>query len=350
MTSTVPGWIEPDRMAAIAPSSPSNTRAVPTNCFCSALRPATFTTAPLGASEPVSTTMPPSLWIGLLQRVHHHAVGRGRVDVGQVLGHGLAGDGEAVAVQQPASSRCLSTTGTPPTRSRSLMWNLPPGFMSAMCGTLAAMRLKSSSSSSTPASLAMASRCSTALVLPPSAEVTAMAFSNAFLVMIMRGVMPRRSRLTTASPAIRASLSRRPSMAGGDAVPGSDMPIASAMLLIVLAVNMPPHAPSPGHALRSISPSSSSVILPSAHAPTASNTLVMSVACRCGARHGAAVVDEHAGQVEAGRRHQHAGDALVAPGQADEAVEPLGVHHALHGVGDDLAADTARRACPRGPC
>ena len=26
------------------------------------------------------------------------------------------------------------------------MWNLPPGFMSAMCGTLAAMRLKSSRS------------------------------------------------------------------------------------------------------------------------------------------------------------------------------------------------------------
>ena len=56
------------------------------------------------------------------------------------------------------------------------------------------------------------------------------------------------------------------------------MPIASAIELIVLAVNMPPQAPSPGQALRSISPSSSSVIVPSAHAPTASNTLVMSSA------------------------------------------------------------------------
>ena len=156
------------------------------------------------------------------------------------------------------------------------MWNLPPGFMSAMCGTLAAMRLKSSSSSSTPASLAMASRCSTALVEPPSAEVTAIAFSNASLVMIIRGVMPRRIMFTTASPARRASSSRRLSIAGGEAVPGSDMPIASAIELIVLAVNMPPQAPSPGQALRSISPSSSSVIVPIAHAPTASNTLVMS--------------------------------------------------------------------------
>ncbi|CAB4688124.1 unannotated protein [freshwater metagenome] len=179
---------------------------------------------------------------------------------------------------RPASRRCFMTTGTPPTRSRSLMWNLPPGFISAMCGTLAAMRLKSSSSSATPASFAMASRCNTALVEPPSALVTAMAFSNAFLVMIWRGVMPRRSMLTTASPASTASSSRRRSTAGGDALPGRLMPIASAIELIVLAVNMPPHAPSPGHALRSISPSSSSVILPSAQAPTASNTLVMSSA------------------------------------------------------------------------
>ncbi len=67
-------------------------------------------------------------------------------------------------------------------------------------------------------------------------------------------------------------------MAGGDAVPGSDMPMASAIELIVLAVNIPPQAPSPGQALRSISPSSSSVMLPSAHAPTASKTLVMSSA------------------------------------------------------------------------
>ena len=62
------------------------------------------------------------------------------------------------------------------------MWNLPPGFMSAMCGTRAATLLKSSSSSSTPASLAIASRCSTALVEPPSALASAIAFSNAPLV------------------------------------------------------------------------------------------------------------------------------------------------------------------------
>ena len=42
--------------------------------------PATFTTAPFGASEPRSTAMPPWVWIGVGQRVHDRAVGRGRVE------------------------------------------------------------------------------------------------------------------------------------------------------------------------------------------------------------------------------------------------------------------------------
>ena len=56
------------------------------------------------------------------------------------------------------------------------------------------------------------------------------------------------------------------------------MPIASPTDAIVLAVNMPADEPSVGHARRSISPSSFSVIVPAAHAPTASNTLTMSSA------------------------------------------------------------------------
>ena len=56
----------------------------------------------------------------------------------------------------------------------------------------------------TSASLAMASRCSTALVEPPKAITTAMAFSNASLVRICRAVMPWRSSSTTAMPLRRA--------------------------------------------------------------------------------------------------------------------------------------------------
>ena len=142
------------------------------------------------------------------------------------------------------------------------MWYLPCGFMSAMCGTRAPTRLKSSSSSSTRASFAIASRCSTAFVEPPSAIVTAIAFSNASFVMIWRGRRSISMRFITARPDSYAKSSRRRSTAGGDAEPGSAMPIASLIDAIVFAVNMPAHEPSVGHARRSISPSSFSVIVP----------------------------------------------------------------------------------------
>ena len=99
---------------------------------------------------------------------------------------------------------------------------------------------------------------------------TAMAFSRDFFVMMSRVVMPWRSISTTASPERRENPSRRRSTAGGAAEPGRLIPIASAAEAIVLAVYMPPHAPSPGQIARSISSTSSRVISPRAHAPTAS--------------------------------------------------------------------------------
>ena len=50
-------------------------------------------------------------------------------------------------------------------------------------------------------------------------------------------------------------------------------------------------------------------------------------------------VQEDAGQIEAGGRHQHAGKRLVAAGQQHRAVEPFGLHDGLDAVGDDLARD-----------
>ena len=70
-------------------------------------------------------------------------------------------------------------------------------------------------------------------------------------------------------------MSRRRSTAGGAADPGRDSPIASPMLAIVLAVYMPPHAPSPGQIARSIASTRSCVINPRAHAPTASKASMM---------------------------------------------------------------------------
>ena len=116
----------------------------------------------------------------------------------------------------------------------------------------------------------MASRCSTALVEPPKAMVTAIAFSNASLVMIWRAVIPWRSISTTAMPLCRAYVSRRRATAGGAADPGKDIPSASAALAMVLAVYMPPQAPSPGQMAFSISVTCSRVIRPLTQAPTAS--------------------------------------------------------------------------------
>lgn len=52
------------------------------------------------------------------------------------------------------------------------------------------------------------------------------------------------------------------------------MPSASAAAAIVFAVYIPPHAPSPGQIARSIRSTSSRVISPRAHAPTASNASI----------------------------------------------------------------------------
>ena len=106
------------------------------------------------------------------------------------------------------------TTGTPPMRSTSNITCLPNGLTSARCGTFGADPVKSASEQSTPASWAMASRCSTALVEPPNAITTAMAFSNASLVRMSRAVIPRRNNVRPRPAAGRAYPSRRRSVAG----------------------------------------------------------------------------------------------------------------------------------------
>ena len=58
--------------------------------------------------------------------------------------------------------------------------------------------------------------------------------------------------------------------------------------------------------------------------------------------HGRPGVEEDAGQVEARGGHEHAGQRLVAAGEQHRAVQPLREHHRLHRVGDDLAGDQRR--------
>src|SRR5919199_730542 len=278
----------PASRASIAARSPSNTRAGPSKTSSS--KPADFTTAPSGASEPCRIVMPPVRWIGS---------DRARSTLPSTSGGATSARFSArvlpVTVRQspcsrPASSRARMMTGPPPTRSMSVMTKRPKGFTSARCGTREPTRRKSSRVRSTSASWAMAMRCRTAFVEPPNAMTTAMAFSNASLVMICRAVMPLRRSSTTAWPDLRANPSRRRSALGGEALPGSDMALAA-------------------------------------------------VGQARGPRHDRPGVEEDAGEVEARGGHEHAGQALVAPREQHRPVEAFGHHDGLDAVGDDLAAD-----------
>ncbi len=165
----------------------------------------------------------------------------------------------------------------PPISISSDIIALPLGRRSASTGTRLPMRVKSSSLSLTPIAEAIASRCSTALVEPPSAMTTVIAFSNAFLVMISLGRILLRSRYIAARPASMQSCALSFEIAACAELFGRLMPIASMAEAMVLAVYMPPQEPGPGIAVHSICLSSRLLILCCASAPTASNTETTSV-------------------------------------------------------------------------
>ena len=105
-------------------------------------------------------------------------------------------------------------SGIPPALYMSVAMKRPPGFKSASSGVRELMRSKSSISSAIPASCAIASRCSTALVEPPVIATDAIAFSIAFLVMIWLGRKFLFSRSTASCPAWNATSGFFGSVAG----------------------------------------------------------------------------------------------------------------------------------------
>ena len=170
-------------------------------------------------------------------------------------------------MSSPSSSSSFITAGVPPTSCKSSCTYLPLGRRSARYGTRSLVRWKSSIVSGTSTARAIAIRCITAFVEPPTAITTAIAFSNASRVITSRGLMSFSSSRRIAAPARRHSSSLPGSVAGSDELYGSDMPIASIAEAIVLAVYMPPQAPAPGQAWRTTSRRSASVILPAMSAP-----------------------------------------------------------------------------------
>ena len=115
------------------------------------------------------------------------------------------------------------------------------------------------------------------------------------------------------------------------------------MQAMVLAVYMPPQAPSPGQMAFSMR-----VQVLEAHLAGGAGAdgfervdegdfLFGAVLELDPAGHDGAGVEEDGGEVQAGGGHQHAGQRLVAAGQQHGAVDPLGLHDGLDGVGDDFA-------------
>ena len=173
ITITSPGPILPPVTASKASFSESKGRARPRNS--SEAAPAIFITLPSGASDPRRIAVPPSVWSGSLA---------GRTISPSGFGGARASRFSAIVLpvtvmQSPCSSprsrsSCI-TTGTPPTRSRSLITKRPAGRTSTRCGTRRLIASKSSSSRSTCASRAIASRWRTAFVEPATAITTAIA-------------------------------------------------------------------------------------------------------------------------------------------------------------------------------
>src|SRR5699024_3953580 len=138
-------------------------------------------------------------------------------------------------------------------------------------GTTRERRSISSMVKSTSPSLAAANKCSTVLVEPPMAISSAMAFSKALKLAILRGSTEsspcsqwRLVMSTMVRPACLNKASRSVWVASKEPLPGNAKPNASVRQFMELAVNLPEQEPQVGQALRSYSATCSSVALSSA--------------------------------------------------------------------------------------
>ncbi|CAB4845544.1 unannotated protein [freshwater metagenome] len=152
--------------------------------------PAVLHTAPSGASDPPRIVIPPVAANGFSTEYKMSPSAAGGAISAKFSAIVLPVTVRQSPCNNPASRSARITTGIPPTLSTSVITKRPNGLRSPRSGTRAPIRLKSSSVRSTSASCAIASKCSTAFVDPPSAITTVIAFSKAFLVRMSRAVIP----------------------------------------------------------------------------------------------------------------------------------------------------------------
>ena len=186
ITKMSPALIWPPIMLAMASSSDSKTRAGPV--ILGFFTPLILATAPSVARLPFKIAKWPCAYRGLSQWRMTSWLAGGMAGMSFKFSSTVL---PVMVMQSPCSKpRAKSifiTCGIPPTRCRSVATYFPEGFKSHSTGTRPRISSKSSIRKWTSAAWAMASKCSTALVDPPTAMVTAMAFSNALRVMIWRG-------------------------------------------------------------------------------------------------------------------------------------------------------------------
>ena len=159
----------------------------------------------------------------------------------------------------------------PPARLTSSTWWEELGATLHKLGTLRESASISFMVKSTPASWAMANRCSTVLVEPPMAISSDMALKKAARLAMERGntrASPFSYQAWHISTMRSAAASNRSSLAAWVAttvpLPGRARPRASLRQFMELAVNMPEQEPQVGQALRSTSARSTSLTWSSA--------------------------------------------------------------------------------------
>lgn len=140
-----------------------------------------------------------------------------------------------------------------------------------MIGTWRQISPIRSISSGSPASRAMASRCSTAFVEPPMAATDTIALCSASAVSTLEGRASAASARMAISPTRRAAASLSGTVAGMSPTPNGARPRKSATVPMVLAVYWAAQVPAPGQACLARSSRSAWSIRPTSRSPSASH-------------------------------------------------------------------------------
>ncbi len=243
ITTTSPFLMFPETTAECASSSEWKILAGPSNSLISSEMVVVLHIAPLGEMFPFMTAMPPFLNTGSSAVVKTEWSD----DLLTLLSSPMVCPETVIASLFRYSRISPSTAGTPPALKRSTTVAFPVGMTLLITGIVSESLSKSSRLSSTPTSLAMLRRWSTALVEPASAMVRMIPLSNASLVRMSFGFMFSLTRSTIRLPVCVANLSFSAETAGTVEEPGSAMPSPSASICMVFAVPISEHAPGPGH-------------------------------------------------------------------------------------------------------